>query len=202
MTKLPRRWVLAVLALTPASCSLLPQPAAPPKLYTLTPAVDFPPGGARVTWQLLIDPPIATAALDTSRIALSRDPISVDYFADSAWVDRAPVMLQALLVESFENSRRISAVARDSSMLRADYMLLSELRHFEADYRAGALPTARVALGVKLVRADNRAVIAEQTFAAATPAATNDIPAIIQAFNAAFHQVARQITEWTLASAR
>jgi cholesterol transport system auxiliary component len=201
MTTLPRRWILAGLALAPASCSLLPQAAPPPKLYTLTPAVDFLPGGPRVSWQLLIDAPVSTAALDTSRIALSRNPTSIDYFADSAWVDRAPLMLQALLVESFENSGHITAVARDSLTLRADYLLLSELRHFEADYAAGALPAAHVELGVKLVRAGDRLVVAQRAFNAVTPARINEIPAIVEAFNTAFHQVAQQIAQWTFADA-
>ena len=202
MTMLPRRFVLAGLALAPASCSLLPQAGAPPKLYTLTPASDFPPGGARVSWQLLIDAPASTAALDTARIALSRSPTTIDYFADAAWVDRAPLMLQSLLVQSFENSGRIAAVARDSLMLRADYILSTELRHFEADYAAAAAPTARVGLGAKLIRALDHSVAAQRRFDAAAVASANDIPAIVDAFNTAFHQAARQIADWALAAVR
>jgi cholesterol transport system auxiliary component len=202
MTGLPRRLVLAGLALAPASCSLLPQGAAPPRLYRLTPASDFPAGGARVTWQLLIDAPVSTAALDTARIALSRNPTTIDYFADAAWVDRAPAMLQALLVQSFENSGRIAAVARDVLMLRADYILLTELRHFEAEYGAEAAPVAHIELGAKLVRATDRAVAAQHRFEAKAPASANDVPAIVDAFDAAFHQAARQIVDWALAAGR
>lgn len=201
MKRLPRRWVLAGLALAPASCSLLPQAGAPPKLYTLTPASDAPPG-PRVAWQLLIEVPVSTAALDTTRIALSRDPTSIDYFADAAWVDRAPLMLQALIVQSFENSGRITAVARNSLLLRADYILLTELRHFEVDYGAAPVPVAHVEFIAKLVRASDHAVIAQQRFNAAPRASANEIPAIVDAFNAAFHQVARQIADWTFAAAR
>jgi cholesterol transport system auxiliary component len=202
MTGLPRRLVLAGLAFAPAACSLLPQGAAPPKLYTLTPASDFPAGGARVAWQLLIEVPMSTAALDTPRIALSHNPTTLDYFADAAWVDRAPLMLQALLVQSFENSGRIAAVARDQLTLRADYILMTELRHFEADYGAGTTPVAHLELGAKLIRAADRAVAAQQRFDATAPASANDVPAIVDAFNTAFHQAARQLADWTFAAAR
>lgn len=203
MTGLTRRLVLAGLALAPAACGgLLPQGGAPPKLYALTPATDFPAGGARVAWQLLVNTPVSIAALDSERIALSRTPTTFDYFADAAWVDRAPLMLQSLLVQSFENSGRISAVARDSLNLRADYTLLVELRHFEADYGAAAAPIVHVQLGVKLVHMPDRAITAQQLFEATAPAAVNQVPVIVDAFNTAFHQAARQIVDWTLAAGR
>jgi len=200
MTRLPRRTALAGLLLAPAACSLLPAGGAPPKLYSLTPAGDFPPG-ARVTWQLLVEPPVSPGALDTERIALRRSPISIDYFADAAWVDRAPSMLQSLLVQSFENSGRISAVARESLSLRADYILLVEMRHFEADYGAGDPPTVHVQLGAKLIRMPERSIAAQQLAEGKALAAANQIPAIIEAFNDAFHQAARQMVEWTLSAA-
>jgi len=201
MTRLPRRLLLAVLALTPASCSgLLPQGAAPPKLYTLTPASDFPADGIRVSWQLLVDVPASPAALDSERIALSRGPTTIDYFADAAWTDRAPLMLQSLLVQSFENSGRIGAIARESLALRADYILLAEVRDFEAEYAGAAAPVAHLQLGVKLIRMPDRAIVAQQRFDATAPAAANQMPAIVEAFNTAFHQAARQIVDWALAT--
>lgn len=203
MIPLPRRLVLAVLALIPGSCSsLLPLGGPPPHLYTLTPASDFPAGGARVTWQLLVDLPSSPAALDSERIALSRSSTTIDYFADAAWTDRAPLMLQSLLVQSFENSGRIGAIARESLALRADYILLPEIRDFEAEYGTAAAPVAHLQLGVKLVRMPERAIVAQQRFDATAPAAANQVPAIVEAFNTAFHQAARQIVEWTLATGR
>jgi len=204
MNRLSRRLVLAGLTLTPAACgSLLPTGGAAPKLYTLTAAADFPPGGARVSWQLLVEVPTSTAAFDTERIALSRGPTTLDYFADAAWTDRAPLMVQALLVQSFENSGRIGAVARESLALRADYMLRPELRHFEADYgAAAALPEAHIEIGARLIRMSDRAIAASRRFDARVKATENSIPAIVDAFNGAFHQVARQMVEWALDAAR
>ncbi|MGO8918427.1 MAG: ABC-type transport auxiliary lipoprotein family protein [Stellaceae bacterium] len=202
MTRMPRRLVLAALALTPAACSLLSLGGAPPKLYTLTPASDFPAGGVRVSWQLLIDVPASAAALDTERIVLSRGPTTIDYFADAAWTDRAPLMVQSLLVQSFENSGRIGAIARESLSLRADYVLQTELRDFEAEYAGAAAPVVHVQLAVKLIRMPERAIVAQQRFDATSPAAANQVPAIVEAFNAAFQQAARQIVDWTLATGR
>ena len=147
--RISRRLLLAAAALTPAGCSgLLPNGEAPPRLYRLTAADDFPPSSRHVSAQLLVDVPASAAALDTDRIALSRSPTTIDYFADAAWTDRAPLMVQTLLVESFENSGQITAVARESLSLQASDILQSELRHFEADYTGGGPPVARVRIVV------------------------------------------------------
>jgi cholesterol transport system auxiliary component len=203
MSRPPRRLVLVALALAPAGCSgLLSSNMPPPQLYTLTPAGDFPSGGARVAWQLLVDVPASAAALDTERIALSRSATTVDYFADAAWTDRAPLMVQSLIVQSFENSGRITAIGRESLALRGDYVLRPELRHFEADYAGGAVPSAHVQISVKLVKAPDRVIVGQQVFDAAVPAAANLVPAIVDAFNTALHKATRQIVDWTLATAR
>lgn len=203
MTGLSRRMVPAVLALALSGCaSLLPSGGPPPKLYTLTPASDFPTHAPPVSWQLLVDVPVSAAALDTERIALSRGPTSIDYFADAAWTDRAPLLVQGLLVQSFENSGRITAIARESLALRADYILRTELRHFEADYAGGGAPTAHIQIVAKLVKMPERAIIAQRTVNAAMRASENQVPAIVAAFNGAGHQAARQIVDWTLGAAR
>lgn len=196
-----RRWVLAGLALAPAGCSGLLAGGPAPNLYTLTPvpAGDFP-SGPRVSWQLLVDPPVCTAALDTERIALSRSPTTLDYFADAAWTDHAPLMVQTLIVQSYENSNRLAAVGRDSIALRADYILSSELRHFEADYASGS-PVPHVQLSVKLVKMPDRAIVAHQGFEATQRASANQVPSVVDAFNAALQKALRQTVEWTLAAA-
>jgi cholesterol transport system auxiliary component len=151
---------------------------------------------------LLVDVPASAAALDSERIALSRSATTVDYFADAAWTDRAPLMVQSLIVQSFENSGRITAIGRESLALRGDYVLRPELRHFEADYAGGAVPSAHVQISVKLVKAPDRVIVGQQVFDAAVPAAANLVPAIVDAFNTALHKATRQIVDWTLATAR
>lgn len=197
-----RRLILAALAAAPAGCGSLLAGAPPPNLYTLTPVptADFPPGGARVSWQLLVDTPVSAAALDTERLALSRSPTTVDYFANAAWTDHAPLLVQSLIVQSCENSGRIAAVGRELMALRADYVLSTELRHFEADYSSGS-PVAHIELAAKLVRAADRNIIAQRRFDATQPATANQVPAVVEAFNRALHQALRELVDWTLATA-
>lgn len=195
-----RRILLLALPAALAGCSSVLQGKPPPKLYTLTPVREFPPGLPKVNAQLLVDPPTATGAIDTERIALMRNAVSVDYFADAAWTDRAPVLVQSLLVESFENSGRIGAIARDTATLRADYVLMPELRDFDALYGNGAAPTVRVRLGLKLIHSDDRRIIGQHETEASADAAQDAIVPIVEAFDKALHQVMADTVAWALTS--
>ena len=62
----------------------------------------------------------------------------IEYYARSGWADRAPLMVQTLMIESFENSKKIVSVGRESIGLRADFILKTELRELQAVYYNGA----------------------------------------------------------------
>jgi cholesterol transport system auxiliary component len=197
-----RGLILDALRLAPflalAGCSdLIPGQGPPPQLFRLTPKSTFPDDIPLVSWQLVLAQPDADAALDTTRIALMREPTRVEYYASSGWTDRAPFMVQTLMLESFENSDKIVAVGRRAVGLRADFELRSELREFQAEYFTGTID-AHVALNVKLVRAAERAIVGSQNFDVRAPAAEDSMPAIVQAFDEALGAVMKQMVDWTL----
>ena len=96
--RLSRRFVPSVLILSLAGCSGLLGGGEPVHLYRLTPKSTYPPNLPHRSVQLLINEPFAPAGLDKSRIALSRSPVSIDYFADSEWTDRAPLLVQTAIL--------------------------------------------------------------------------------------------------------
>jgi cholesterol transport system auxiliary component len=185
-------------ALAAAGCAgLFTDP--PKKLYRITPVAAFPAGLPHVPVQLLIEVPIAPSALDSERIALSRSPLSLDYFADSQWTDRAPIVLQTALLESFENSGGIVAIDRESPELRADFVLRTEIRHFEAEYGPpDKLPRIQVTLNARLVNSATRAIVGQKSFALAVQAAGNDVPHVVQAFDEALDGAIKEVVVWTL----
>jgi cholesterol transport system auxiliary component len=198
---LSRRCVLgAPSCLIPLTgCTLLFPPSAP-QLYRLTPRIDDAPYEPYVHKQLVIAVPVAPQSLDTDRIALSRNPPTLDYFAGAVWTDRAPVLLQGLLVEAFENGDRIVGVGRDSSGLNADYLLETELRKFEAHYTGTStqLPTVAVSMVAKLVKMSDRQVIGRRITAEQATAARNDLDSIVDAFDVAVGRILSKIVDWTL----
>lgn len=168
-------------------------------LYRITPKSSYPPNLPRRSVQLLIDVPLAPAGLDTARIALTRSPVSIDYFADSEWTDRVPLLIQTALLQSFENSRAITAIDRESVSLRADFILKPEIRHFEAVYDSpNGPPEVWVSINVRLINPSDREVVAQRAFERRQRAAANDLPGIAAAFDEAIGAVMRSIVVWTL----
>jgi cholesterol transport system auxiliary component len=195
---IPRRAFLLALPAGLAACSGPLGGGSPPQLYTLSPVKDFPPALPKTTAQLLVEAPSAPGGLDTERIALMKSAISLDYFAGAAWTDRAPKMVQDLLVESFENTGKIAAIDRESLALRADFVLEPDLRDFTAIYGSAEGPTVRVRIGLKLVRLPEKQIVGLHTASADTPSPQNSVPAVVEAFNTTLHQVMSDAVAWTL----
>jgi cholesterol transport system auxiliary component len=197
--RLSRRFVPSFLILTLAGCSGLFGGGDAPHLYRLTPKSTYPPNLPHRSVQLLINEPLAPAGLDKSRIALSRSPVSIDYFADSEWTDRAPLLVQTAILQSFENSKAITAIDRESVGLRADFILDPEIRHFEAVYdSANGPPEIWVAINVRLVNPSSRDVVAQTLFERRERASANDVPSIVTAFDEALGGAMKEIVVWTV----
>ena len=185
--------------LTACAGNLLPGAGNdPPDLYVLTPKNTFPDDLPTVNWQLAIPLPVADAALNTARITLRQNPISLEYYARANWIDTAPQMIQTLLVESFENSGKIVGVGRQSVTLRADYSLLTDLREFQAEYLGAGPPRVRVRLNAKMVKMPQRTILATETFEFLEPAASSDLQAVVSAFDVALGKTLKRIVEWSL----
>ena len=197
--RLSRQFVPSVLILTLAGCSGLLGGGEPAHLYRLTPKSTYPPNLPHRSVQLLINEPFAPAGLDKSRIALSRSPVSIDYFANSEWTDRAPLLVQTAILQSFENSKAITAIDRESVGLRADFILDPEIRHFEAVYdSANGPPEVWVAINLRLVNPSTRDVVAQTLFERRERASANEVPSIVSAFDEALGGVVKEIVVWTV----
>lgn len=187
-----------VAALVAGCGGLLPEP---PKrqLYRTAPTFAFAAGLPHVRAQLLVAVPTASAALDSRRMALSRTPVSLDYFADAEWADRGPFLVQTALVEAFEKSAALAGVAPEGLGLRADFVLETALRDFEAVYDSPeGPPRIVVRLDPKLVRMPELRIIAQGSVTSEARAAANSVPDIVHAFDVALGQAAQQVVTWTV----
>jgi cholesterol transport system auxiliary component len=201
----------AALGAALAGCVEIPVgKEAPPRLYVLTPKSTYPEVVPRADWQLLVETPVSPAGLNTARIALQDSPIELRYFEYANWIDSAPKMVQALIIESFENSAKIVSVGREQIGLRSDFVLKTELREFQAEYEErlpanskelgpdAPPPWVRVRLNVKMVQMPQREIVAHQTFERRVRAQENRMNAIIDAFDDALGKALKSVVVWTL----
>lgn len=196
------RGLAAAMAMAPlAACGVFPRVNEPVDLYTLTPKTTFPAALPKVDWQLVVETPVAAVSLDTPRIALQRTPLTFEYYANAAWTDNAPSMVQTLLIESFESTKSIPAVGREAIGLRPDYVLKTDLREFEAIYEGdNPVPTVWVRMNAKLVKMPERRIIASQTYGHKQPATGGKLTDIVASFDEALGRVLKEIVLFTLAA--
>lgn len=183
-----------------AACeSLLPGAGPNPRLFRLTPKSTFADDMPAVDWQLLVETPYASASLNTVRIGLMPAPTRFDYYALANWTDRAPLMVQSLIVESFENSGRIVSVGRETVGLKPDFVLKIDMREFQAEaFRNPGQHEPRIGFSVKLVEMPERLIVASTAIERRGVAGPDQLSNIIDAWDDALGSALKELVAWTL----
>jgi len=166
---------------------------SPPAAYDLTAASDFPPRSASARGQLVIAEPTTLAAYDSEKIVVRPSPGEAAQLAGAQWQDRLPRLMQARILQSFENASRLRAVGRPVDKIATDFVLTSELRAFEISAADG---TAVVEIAAKIVRERTGRIMAARVFRVSVPAASTEGGAAAAALNEAFAKVQREIVLW------
>jgi cholesterol transport system auxiliary component len=156
-----------------------------------------PGPGKAVDWQLAIDTPLASDALDTSRMLVMPTPGALETYKDGRWADTAPLMLRGLLIEAFQQTGRIAGVGALTSAIHADYTMTIDLYDFEVQYRDGA-PHAVIRLNVQLNDSSINRVSAAKTFEADEPVAGATAGDAAAAFDRTIDTLLASIVQWTI----
>jgi cholesterol transport system auxiliary component len=155
------------------------------------------PSGKPVDWQLSVDTPLASDALDTSRMLVMPTPGALETYKNGRWADTPPMVLRGLLIEAFQQTGRIAGVGAVTSGLHADYLMTIDLYDFEVQYRDGA-PHAMIRLNAKLGDASINRVRAAKMFAADEPVAGSTAGDAAAAFDRAIDALLADIVHWTI----
>jgi phospholipid/cholesterol/gamma-HCH transport system substrate-binding protein len=162
--------------------------------YDLRAPRDFGPASKTIKGQLAIPEPTAVAMLETQRFLFSP---AKDYpgFADVLWADAIPKLLQARLIESFENYDIAHAPLRAADLGQAEFQLLIDVRRFRIT--TDSEPAADVGLSARIVDKNGK-VIASRLFEDSQKFDKVEPPAAVAAFNEAFGRIAKDMVAWTV----
>jgi cholesterol transport system auxiliary component len=175
----------------------LPGSRPSPREFRLTPKTTFDELPS-VDWSLAIGRPEASPAIDTTRIALVRSGVEIEYYANARWVDRPPAMLQPILVQYFRNSGAIAVVGGDRAAFRPDFVLNTDLVAFYALHGEGSQPEVRVDIASSLIQMPRRNAAGGTEIGRTVQATGSDLIAIAAAFDDALGKVVKRVVEWTL----
>jgi cholesterol transport system auxiliary component len=172
----------------------------PTELYDLTPKSTYAADLPAIAAQIVIEEPTAASSVNTDRIAIKPNQFQVQYFPQARWVDRAPLLVQTMLVESFENTGKVAAVGRQAIGLTSDFTMLTELREFQAVSSAdqGGPISVIVQLNMKIVQAPLGLIVASRSFVRREQAASNEMLAVVAAFDTALGKTMGQTVNWAV----
>ena len=139
--------------------------------------------------------PSALILFDTQKILIRSGAGTYSNISDAQWADNLPKLIQARIVQSFENAHQLSAVSRPLEQLTAQYRLELAIRSFQIAMD----PSAHAVVDVTARLVNDKGVVAgARAFTASIPAKSIQAPDAAAALNEAFSQVAKEIVVWTV----
>lgn len=184
--RVSRRFVLAGSLAALAGCS-----GPPPATFDISAAPMPRSGGGRGL--LVVAEPAAVTLLDSERIVVRTADNGVAYLKGAQWPERLPKLLQARLIQSFENARRVGSVGRPGERVVAAHQLNTEIRTFEVQEGTGE---AVVEITAKIINDRTGRIVAAEMFAARAAVSGIDGPAAAQALNGLAQGIMANIVQW------
>jgi phospholipid/cholesterol/gamma-HCH transport system substrate-binding protein len=164
--------------------------------YDLRAPADFGPASKTIKGQLAIPEPTAVAMLETQRILFSP---ARDYpgFDEVLWADSIPKLIQARLIEGFENYDIAHAPLRTMDIGQADFQLMIDVRSFRVAMDSD--PTAEIGLSARIVDKNGK-IIASRLFEESQKLDKLEPPVAVAAFDGAFGRIAKGVILWAVQS--
>lgn len=151
------------------------------------PKVSLEPG-------LAIAEPTATARLQTQRFLFASEEEPHEEFDNAQWSDSLPALVQAKLLQSFENYDIAHAPVRADPATPAGARLVTDLRKFAIAIEPHAKAT--IALSAKIINEAGQ-VKAARIFETSAPLDGLTPAEAVSAFDRAFAELGRNLIAWT-----
>jgi cholesterol transport system auxiliary component len=191
MQRLATAAVLALVAMSLAGCF----GGASNDTFSLSASPDVEGPSAR-NRQILIPEPTALKALDSEQIVIRLSGVEIQYLSKARWSDRLPKMVQAKLIQAYENTGKLGGVGKPGEGLAIDFQVVTDIRAFQVETNGAT--QANIEIYAKLLNDRNGTVKAQRVFRATAPVDGAGNREYIAALDRAFSQVTSEIVEWTL----
>ncbi len=144
--------------------------------------------------QLVIADPTALLAYDSEKILSQGEGGQLEAPGNAKWTDTVPKLMQAEVIQSFENAGSLGEVGRPVEGVTPDFQLMMEIRRFQI--ASTPEPTAEAEIEAKLASGDGH-IVAARIFSAKEPAQSKEEAEAARALNAAFGKIASSLVSWT-----
>ena len=161
--------------------------------YSLN-AVPAPANPTPLGKQVAVADPTALMAYDSEKVLSQGQAGQVESLNNLKWSDTVPKLVQAKIVQSFENAGALGEVNRPIDGSTPDYQLLTEIRRFQIVQ--GPQPVAEAEISAKLVGNDGH-IVAARVFSAKEPVQSKEDAEAARALSTAFGGIVTNLIAWT-----
>ena len=169
----------------------------PPKsstpMYDLAAPTSFPPF-KKLAASLTVAEPTAIVMYDSQRVLKQGRDGGFTFLDDAQWSDALLKLVQAKLLQAYENAKLFAHVDRPVDGAAPENQLLVDIRRFGIS--ASPSPTAEIVVAARLLSADGK-IVAEREFRRTEPIATDAARDAVSALNVAFLDVETDLVAWT-----
>ena len=133
-----------------------------PTYYVLNPFQGSGDTQTQIPLSVVVERPTIASGLNTDRIALIKNNgRELDYFAQARWNGQLDKIVQDFMIESFESRYNIVEAGASSGYKKADYLIATKIRDFQAQYAKGtnAPPTIKVTLVFSILEFPNKKLV-------------------------------------------
>ena len=168
----------------------------PEAVYDLAAAKTFPGLTKTITQKLVLPDPKAILTYDTQHI-LMRSPAGTYAPLEGAkWADNLPKLMQARILQSFENAHQLNVVGGGGGFDQAEGASRLELNIRSFQLSPSPSPTALVSFSARLVD-DKGKLVGARMFSASVPAKSMQPADAVAALDQAFSKTAQELVAWT-----
>ena len=166
-----------------------------PRVYDLSAPTKFPEFNKTFEQQMVVTDVNAILAFDTQKILVRSQDGAISDVENARWADNLPKLMQARIVQSFENAHLLKSVTRPIDDLEPGSKLQLGIRNFQISLEPQ--PTAVVEFTARLLD-DKGQVTNAKVFNVSVPAKDTKGPDAVAALQDAFSKAATELVVWTV----
>jgi phospholipid/cholesterol/gamma-HCH transport system substrate-binding protein len=148
---------------------------------------------AKLGKQLVVPDVNALLSYDSERVLTQTDGGQLAGLGNAKWSDNLPKLMQARIVQSFENTGSLGLVSRTVEGATPDFQLLTEIRKFQI--APGPERAAVAEISARLVASDGH-VAAARIFSESVPVKSQDDADAAKTLNEAFGKILAKLIPW------
>jgi phospholipid/cholesterol/gamma-HCH transport system substrate-binding protein len=163
------------------------------QVYDLTAPTQFREIAGTPRGLLTVAEPTALIIFESRKILVRPTPSEDPTFSNAEWSDNVPRLLQAKIIQSFENAGLSQVVTRPTEGVTADKQLMIDIRKFQIS--ASGVPMAEIELAARIITENGRIAEAKM-FRTSIPVAAMNASAATTALDQAFGTCATELVNW------